>query len=288
MNFKTYIENVVDKSGETVTRTQAIDFNTAIKLITENCKQITNFYKAGNGFIYRGVKNFSADYGLVNPSEYIRTSKNTSNYYTLLFDNILLSWNSFPKRSKSIICSNNIYGAKAFGSDPVIIFPYDSAKIAICPRSDFWIFGPNLYKKMNITDLDNLNRYLLRPLYLLSGNTNKVDDWQSLLNGIETAQSLINSGNKDKLLNKILMINREDYLFAEDDGKFAEFIDRVIESGTTIRDYFETNLGPNVNGFKLWELPRLDLSNSENEVWTDAKCVLVKHSLIQSFLRNLK
>ena len=68
--------------------------------------------------IYRGVKLMSNevnhnDVMLFNPKAIERKSANTNNFYTWIVDD-LDSWKDYPKRSKSLICSNST-STRAYG-----------------------------------------------------------------------------------------------------------------------------------------------------------------------------
>ena len=58
----------------------------------------------------------------------IRKSKNTLNYYTILFSEVLSSWNKMPRRDKGLICSTYLSKAERYGKVFVVV-PFDSTPI---------------------------------------------------------------------------------------------------------------------------------------------------------------
>lgn len=67
-----------------------------------------------------------------------RSSRNTTNFYTVILDELLGRRNGYPLRSASIICGNyenehaREYGALFY------IFPFNKVKVGVCPDEDIW------------------------------------------------------------------------------------------------------------------------------------------------------
>jgi len=121
----------------------------------------------------------------------VRTSANSSNYYTLFLDNHP-HFKHLPKRSKSLICSTNINGA--YGGSvyaPYVVIPEDDAKIALCPTSDIWTSA----KERTSLSLNALNNVVTS--YLIFSGVKRPDDdlltWAqatNILEGIEQTDLL--------------------------------------------------------------------------------------------------
>ncbi len=107
------------------------------KILDANCKQGLSFL-ANNTGIFRGMTG-TKDFMVVDYSKGERSSTNTDNFYTVIFDNSPY-FKDYPKRSKSMICSNSIAYAENYTgwSEPYAIIPFDGTKIAVCPRQDIW------------------------------------------------------------------------------------------------------------------------------------------------------
>ncbi len=75
-------------------------------------------------YLFRRIHTGSGTF-LADSTRHLRKSANTHNYYTLLMDN-LSSWDNYPKRSKSFICSviNNPRSGTGF-----VVLPFDNPKV---------------------------------------------------------------------------------------------------------------------------------------------------------------
>jgi len=234
-------------------RSKPISQEEAFNLLEKNCKQALKSTP-----IYRGVK-FVDDYFLsVNPSDFERKSANTKNYYTLLIDNSPY-WKDYPKRSKSIICTTSHYRASAYGNI-YRVFPYDGAKIGICPASDFWgSFINSLYGDY----LDDFNE------------------------NIEYLFSILNIPLKD---NSISSIKKS---FKQFDKVYQTKKENTIEHITNLHinwlydfysykkgllNYINEILNPKKNNLKLQKIGT-PIKCDNCEVWTDSKSILIQSDI---------
>ncbi len=129
--------------------------------------------------IYRGLideNDSKIKYKIIDPKDFNRTSKNTSNYYTLFMDNNVL-WQNYPKRSKSLICTTNFFTADTYGEGNIfLVIPLDkTAKFGICPEEDLW------YSFKGV-DLEILNDKLKRLRISEKSYTEMINDIQKLPN----------------------------------------------------------------------------------------------------------
>lgn len=106
-----------------------------VKISTVHCGQSLD-NASHNDYIYRGDTDWRADHIHFNSLQSSRKSDNTYNYYTELIDT-LPAFKDFPKRSRSLICTPSKTKAKPYGK-LYKIFPFDGAKIGICPHKDIW------------------------------------------------------------------------------------------------------------------------------------------------------
>ena len=113
-------------------RSKSISLEQAMETIRENCK---DFLKKGS-ILYRGVDDSNDAALIISPANFERKSRNTTNHYTLLMDN-LPAWKSYPKRSKSIICATDIEYASNMGY-AYRVYMFDGSKIGVCPTNDLW------------------------------------------------------------------------------------------------------------------------------------------------------
>lgn len=76
---------------------------------------------------------------VLDPSATERVSQNTSNHYTLFFDNHPERAN-WPKRSRSLICTTSRAAASSYARElsPYAIIPFDHTKVGAVNSNDMW------------------------------------------------------------------------------------------------------------------------------------------------------
>jgi hypothetical protein len=112
-----------------------------IALLELNCPDSLAALKEGKR-CFKGIGGLDKPFYKSNPKLKIRKSRNTKNYYTLLFDN-LPSWSAYPKRSQSLICTTSTEGAYIYGT-PFLVLPFNGAKFGVCPDKDIWYCFKNI------------------------------------------------------------------------------------------------------------------------------------------------
>lgn len=99
-------------------------------------KKIVEYYESDAPFIFRGMRD-TGTYIKGDGRNLNRKSANTRNYITLLTE-ILPSWELWPQRSKSFICSTDISYAQGYGTIYHVI-PLEHQPIAYCKNvADFF------------------------------------------------------------------------------------------------------------------------------------------------------
>ena len=102
-----------------------------VKLIKDKC-DVKNY-------LYRGFED-EGDFYIIDGSKGKRTSKNTTNYYTVIIDEILktgANYKNYPLRSESIICSTSKKTAEHYGKLYVIL-PFKGVDIGYIGTEDIW------------------------------------------------------------------------------------------------------------------------------------------------------
>lgn len=211
--------------------------------------------------IFRGINGGgAADFLYIDPSKgKTRTSANTKNYYTLIIDNSPM-WKSYPKRSRSIICSTDIDTAGVYGI-VYNVYPVNGAEIGVCPDSDIWNSFAQSFPDADWTSLEDVNLFLER-MMLLNGADVKMSD-----------KSYNNMIKSFKIIEKERKPLRN-YTNSTSSGEYSRFYDNFLESGTTLLDYMEDILSPTKNNFKIMKSG--DNIGNDNEVWIGSPCVLIK------------
>jgi len=144
----------------------------AFSVISKNCMMSAKAFISKKTRIFRGhPKNQSAL--IVDPTKGVaRKSANTANYYTMVIDHSK-RWAKYPKRSRSIICTNDIPSARAYGYC-YAVFPYDGSKIGVCDGDDFWMSFRRTVASSG--DIDTINSDITRILRICrKGNEKSIE-----------------------------------------------------------------------------------------------------------------
>lgn len=161
LTFKQFIREGVEEWSKPISVDEAIEF------LEKNCVQSMK-----NRPLWRGGPRTRISYGDSHLGE-PRVSANTSNYYTLIVDN-LPAWKFFPKRSRSFIGSSDIDGAYDVGPGPCLMIPFDNAKVGVCPREDFWTSFDS------IESLEDLNYMLSNIIGFMEFECPETWTWEAL------------------------------------------------------------------------------------------------------------
>lgn len=277
-------------------RTQKIGEQQTLILLKKHCmKSVRQWQKKGK-YIYRGIDEFWHDYGVVVPKKSERTSRNTSNYYTLFFDNSK-KWKAFPKRSQSIIASTTEQHDYGVLYD---IFPYDGAKIGVVPSEDMWFGfnfmihgGLNEYNRVIEAILNIPNKFMTKKSQQefdgswseMRKAMDKFDDWYTLAvdetieNWKEDAEPGEVIGGKFEAGESIKEIMEEPLQDMYAPVQMTRpFFEKYNGDMQETLDYF---LDPKKSSFKIIKAGD-PLPAREHEVWTDGKSIAIMHDKINS------
>jgi hypothetical protein len=227
----------------------------------------------GGRLIYRGNTKLQSNTSYkVSPSNYVRRSQNTDNYYTMMMDN-LPQWKSYPKRSKSIICSLDIDRAKTYGGYNVhVVVPIKSINLGICPKWDIWDSFTELRRADYFNhDFETLVDAAFRIYGRNSHRLTNASDWNEYL----TAFSIID--NVKEQLESGTAIRRSEWVlkYLAYDTPFYEFIQNIFD--------------PEFNGFDVVNnYQSVDTFTMDHEVWTDSDCYLISFHNFYRFIGEAK
>lgn len=242
-------------------RSISISLEQAMETIRENCK---DFLKKGS-ILYRGVYDRDQIALSVSPSDFKRKSRNTDNYYTLLIDNHP-DWKSYPKRSKSIICTTDLKYATNMGT-PYRVFPFDGSKLGICPKADMW-------ESFDL-DVESL-QYLMDDINSMIHNFTKYDE-----SDIETYTDLLQLFNKFDEYKSEFNIDR--YMF----DTFFDFklFEPYFETDVNFIDFILEILDPKRHKFQL-QTTKTFSSPKNREVWTDGTSILLNSKIADDAMKS--
>lgn len=207
-DYSAGIRNLVDNLVATKT-----DFGENIQIDFNN-----------RSLLYRGSSDRDIPSFLFIPGE--RVSQGTSNIYTKLISGILPSWRNVPKRTKSIIGTNDHYVARNYlnygervSGKIYIIIPPNDAVLAVAPKEDVWSSFTYLSAKTGIDNMNGVNKSILSFLSffynfiidkkLMDKTVSMSLNTDELLNIIKAKEALNNDNIKDIFIkqNKSTIIN---------------------------------------------------------------------------------
>ena len=105
---------------------------------------LVDVHDISSGLLYRASSDKGINPFLFTPGE--RIAEGSSNIYTRLISGVLPSWRNFPKRNKSVICTNSFFVAADYVDYSVrekgvvyVVIPPNDAKLVVSPTKDIWI-----------------------------------------------------------------------------------------------------------------------------------------------------
>ena len=229
--------------------------------------------------IYRGKNAQSEGVLYVEPAKFKRRSANTDNYYTEIVDNSD-RWQMYPKRSESLICSNDLSTSRGYGTAYVVL-PKADPVIGVCPGGDFWFSFPVLKDKVGLHPAD-LNRTLKYIYYTLTHNElGAAPSYPVLVDALKAidrrnpywqARRDDSEVNSDKLVQGAQSWKDED-------------ANRLLKLGGNLLRTCEKLLDPAANNFQARNLSELRLTG-EHEVWLSAPSYMVPWDKFQYWQVN--
>jgi len=217
--------------------------------------------------IYRGVDTRSKMM-YTDPTGSERVSANTTNTLTLLLSHMLPSWKSWPKRSRSLICSGDYEYASSYSPSrrARIVLPIGNPDIGIVPASDFW-YGfptattppPDEFNRLFMMFYKNFDEFFNRNVIISGSNT----DQDLLMRELKAIDQAVANDPEDmkKLIDKLNWTS----------GHHLKMI-KMLASGDVIKS-IDKYYNPDSNDFELTPLSGLTVNN--NEMWFSAPAVLI-------------
>lgn len=247
--------------------------------------------------IYRGTPK-SIDVYLVDPTTVERVAANTSNYTNLLVSN-LPSWQQYPKRNRSLICTTSYTIANAYGgTGTYVVLPFGNPTIGICPSLDFW----DGFNDPQPPELNSEINQLLKEVGMISrGEALRYGEslsFQQLIGIFNEIDSMIGLDILAFLSNKLpsdkMEIIRQKLAADPESGNllykasqlqnFRSILNKGNFTTPTI-ELIVNHLDPNLNNFRFEELANFDVSQyNNNEVWISTKCLLIKPQILRKLL----
>jgi hypothetical protein len=219
--------------------------------------------------IYRGLRRFDVTMLYTDPTKSERVSANTSNELTLLVSSVLPSWKSWPKRSRSLICTGSYEYAKSYTSgDPLIVLPIGNPDIGVVPDKDFWDGFGNLPPPSDFNDLfrqfNGGFRHVFQRKFHIPRNNVDVELLQNEIKAIDSA--VVTEPEKMK---EVIAYFLGSHTW---NPVYQKQMVKILTSGDAIKT-IDRYYSPDANGFEL--RPLSELKASFNELWFSAPAVLI-------------
>ena len=218
--------------------------------------------------LYRGVRNdVYDDITTVDPTQTERKSENTSNYYTLIFDN-LPERAKWPKRSKSLIATTRLRVAEDYGTARVVI-PFNRVKIGCINSDDMFDTRLNLTNGANIEPINQLWRALGLSAF----------DWNDWI-----AFDKLPAEELESRYDQVIAKQGDVYYFSRKQA--AALFDVLRQDGFlrgVQRLYSNANLQPHHSVVTT----KRGLAQAHGEVWVGGPCIMVSRHLWEKWRSSL-
>jgi hypothetical protein len=209
-------------------------------------------------------------YAYADPSSRERTSRNTRNFYTILFDN-LPSWTKYPKRSRSLVCSTDPSRPRGYGQ-PFYLFPENGSKIGVCPSYDIWGSFDTVTNDYNLSSFNDYFWMFLRD------SMNAIDRSYPA-EPKNFAEMVVYFDEIDKHKKYVVQFIKNEFGSTPDSVDFRYKAFPVKEYINTpsmkLIDYLDKMFDPEKNGFML-KTPGNSIPKNR-ETWTDSPCVMIHY-----------
>jgi hypothetical protein len=261
--LKTFKQYIQEASVIPIKSTQ-LDLQEAVEVIKKNCSDSLWMFESKTS-IWRGEKQQDSILGkdgiaIVDTTRSERKSASASNWYTLIIDNHP-KYKDYPKRSKSLICTNNIETAEAYGP-PMAIIPFNSAKIGVVNAPDIWDKTTTMGDEE--MDLLRTNSYfnILREFGLSDTNWQSFIDFDKKLKTDESFRDSVENSVKGKPLEDLL----------------DDFVNKV-------RKMYD-DLGFELLNPKQYE--KRPTTSRETEMWIGGEVVCLRESIFKTLCSKFK
>ncbi|CAG7579810.1 MAG: hypothetical protein SLAVMIC_00105 [uncultured marine phage] len=287
MKFLVEYMNYNTKDSKVPTRSVEVSGEEAIEIYFENCdywklrdtRELTSDQERSGVpdilTLSRGAQ-VNRQFSTIDPKGKMRGSKNTSNEYTNLMDNILDSWGGYPRRSESLIMSTDFIRKN-------IMIPFKGSMVGICPSDDLWWS----FKGLNGMVMDDFNRNFLKTFDI------DMDD----LSNPPSKEDLMKINLDESMRLCKLDTEKTGSRFMGQDGtcKLVNNIWSKLEQGSEVKislyEFLDFILDPNRNDFRLIrseDFQSLDKDRYfKKECWSDGKFLTVNKDSYNWFLNKV-
>lgn len=238
--------------------------------------------------IFRGM-NYTGDLIIGEGSQMQRKSANTQNYFTLLTE-VLPSWNGWPKRAQSFICTTKQHAALSYSKAQKYhpkfsknakyglykVIPLENQLIAVASQNDIW-YSFSTLEKLGMYTLNEFNKTLNN---IILGYMGKNDTQRGIFTP-DTNSTM--TSNELKAILKQIQKDKEwckktyDNIGASKRSPFGKILEMFL-SNSSILENLNYYLNPEANDNRLLsnitELKKASI-NDNKEVWMTGKVLFM-------------
>lgn len=253
--------NEIIKEANTFAKPDSI---TSSKII-EKYKSVLIRYIEHDVMIYRGTRKEVPELFVSDGSTMQRKAANTTNITNTL-TSILPSWQNWPSRPSSFICSLNKSYTKLYGKTYIVV-PLENQPIAVSNAEDFWNSLPVGLGNSDVSDFNTA----LEILFGLPGSTYEVEDIEDDAKLIISATDQILANSDDETIEKYLSKLSNFYKFICID------IVKKLKELKSASSFYDSVLNPAVNNrlYKTFDI----VPPGKGEVWMSGKVLFIDEYL---------
>jgi hypothetical protein len=261
ISFKQFLS---EKRSPTRPALWGVEAETALKAIKTNCSKAIKEAQEGR-LLYRGVKGLDESYRAGDSALVMRKTGSQQFPHFHWLTNVLPSWKDYPSRNHAYICSTSYSEAKRYadGGHVFVVFPYDNARIAICPTHDMKNSFPELksmkFNQKNQTE--DFNHAIGPVINAIVGKGNVGKSAEAIADQLKQIDFVA--------LEKVILdaTVEKNYALKSAALKFH----RMIKGYSNLFDALNDFMDPEMNGFETHLMG--DLPSDNREVWVVGKLV---------------
>jgi hypothetical protein len=285
ISFKEYLEEAIIKKWDQ----KNAGVEEAIALLNKHCRDGLRAID-NKGIIWRGIEsNKLKEFGILDSSTGIRTSKDTSNLYQVMMDGST-ALKAYPSRSKSFICASTFGVASSYtskyGADVAknvyAFIPFDGTDIAVCPNADMFgttISGPYTREFHGVDGMNNSFHYWLRDNFKIAPNKTKSGQHED----IKVIDAQLAKVSDKKFLDAILYAKWVGPSYDKNE-EFAELVNKDPSKRFTA--IASLVLTPQTMNLKLVKFG--DKLPAGREVWFSGKAVAIRKDVMDNIMKVIK
>lgn len=224
--------------------------------------------------IYRGSPNpWPITY--TDPTGYERVSRNTSNELTLLMSYVLPSWKNWPKRSRSLICSNHFSTASSYSRNQgaYIVLPFGNPDIAIVPGGDIWdafkMYAPDF--NLNFDDIFRTFRLVVPAV-----------NWPAKIQTPEQMVQVLKAYDAIMQEHPEVLDQLRDEAGSKRQYGIGTMLD-LVTSGDALGS-IDRYMSPASNGFVKTPYSEFTKTGDNNEIWFSGPAVLIRSDVFDKLM----